>query len=267
MPALDLAAYLARIGYSGPLRPDYETLASLLAAHMNAIHFENLDVLLGRPIRLDLDSLQDKLVREKRGGYCFEHGTLLGAALEAIGFDVFARAARIVMLLPVERAPRTHMFLVVRLPEGEFVLDPGFGGFACRAPIPLDGAAVAEGAERYRMVADGGRRNLEVADEEKAIAIWSAMFADDSPVDFTLGNHFTATHETSHFRQNLMMRALTPQGRVTVMNRAVTIRTPREKRTFELEDRAALRRLLRDSFGFDLPEAEILRVPAILDWA
>lgn len=267
MSSLDLPAYLARIGYSGPLRPDYATLAGVLAAHTSAIHFENIDVLLGRPIRLELDALQDKLIARRRGGYCYEHGALMRAALEAVGFDVVGRTARVTMLLPFERAPRTHMFLVVRLPEGSFVLDPGFGGFACRTPIPLDGGAVSDGPQTFRMASRGNVRRLEVVDGGEVVAPWSALFADDSPIDFVVGNHFTSTHETSLFRQRLMLRALTPEGRITVLNRAVTIRDDGGRRTFEIEDRAALRRLLARSFGMDLPEVERLRAPAIPEWA
>ena len=64
MPAFDLDAYLARIRYDGPLEPDLATLAGLLAAHMDSIHFENIEVLLGRTIPLDVESLQEKMSAE-----------------------------------------------------------------------------------------------------------------------------------------------------------------------------------------------------------
>ena len=90
----DLNAYLRRIHYGGPTNRDYPTLSGLLAAHMNHIHFENFDVLLGRPLRLDLASLSEKIVRGGRGGYCFEQATLFLAALHALGFDAQPRTAR-----------------------------------------------------------------------------------------------------------------------------------------------------------------------------
>ena len=96
-------------------------------AHCAAIPFENLDILLGRPIALDLPALEAKLVRARRGGYCFEQNTLFQAALEALGFRVTALAAR-VRVGATEVRPRTHMLLRVDLPEGAFVADVGFGG-------------------------------------------------------------------------------------------------------------------------------------------
>jgi arylamine N-acetyltransferase len=85
---LDLDAYLARIGYAGPAGPSEEALTALHRAHLAAIPFENLDILLGRDIRVDLESIQAKLVYARRGGYCYEHGQLFGAALERLGFSV-----------------------------------------------------------------------------------------------------------------------------------------------------------------------------------
>jgi N-hydroxyarylamine O-acetyltransferase len=86
-------------------QPTFETLAGLLHAHMLRIQFENLDVLLGRPVRLDLDSLQDKLVRARRGGYCFEHATLFAAVLEKLGFQPVRHAARVVCSPRVRKRP------------------------------------------------------------------------------------------------------------------------------------------------------------------
>jgi N-hydroxyarylamine O-acetyltransferase len=88
--ALDPDAYLSRIGYRGPLAADTATLRALHLAHATHIPFENLDIQMGLPIRLDLDSLQDKLVRRRRGGYCFEQNSLLQAVLRSAGFEVIA---------------------------------------------------------------------------------------------------------------------------------------------------------------------------------
>jgi N-hydroxyarylamine O-acetyltransferase len=64
---LDLDAYLARVGFTGPAEPSRRTLAALHRAHLAAIPFENLDIMLGRPVRADLGSIQAKLVRGRRG--------------------------------------------------------------------------------------------------------------------------------------------------------------------------------------------------------
>lgn len=93
--AFAIEPYLARIGMVQPQAADLPTLRALHLAHRSAIPFENLDIQLGRPIRLDIESLQDKLIGARRGGYCFEHNTLFLHALRALGFDVEPCEARV----------------------------------------------------------------------------------------------------------------------------------------------------------------------------
>ena len=121
---VDLAAYLERIGYAAELRPDHATLAGLHLAHATHIPFENLDVLLGRPIRLDLPSLQAKLVAGGRGGYCFEQNLLFAAVLRQLGFAVTPLAAR-VRYRTTQLLPRTHMLLLVRADGADWIADVG----------------------------------------------------------------------------------------------------------------------------------------------
>ena len=83
-----LQAYLARIGLEGPVGADLATLDAIVRAHVQAIPFENLDVQLGRPLTTDPAAAFAKLVEARRGGWCYEHNGVLGAALSAIGFDV-----------------------------------------------------------------------------------------------------------------------------------------------------------------------------------
>jgi N-hydroxyarylamine O-acetyltransferase len=266
--ALDLDAYLARLEFAGPVRADLDTLVRLVRAHVRRVPFENLDVLLGRGVALDLDALQRKLVTARRGGYCFEHATLVGAALDAIGFVALRHSARVVLFSPRAQSPRTHMFLTVALPEGRFVVDAGFGSLASEVPIPLadSGAAPPSGAAHW-MVRDRAGWTLRARSEGEDVDCWVTTLEADNPIDFAVANHYVATHPDSAFRQRLMLRAITPDGRVSVMNRDVTWRTAGGARTARLGDRAALRALLREHFGFDLPEAETLTVPTVDEWA
>jgi len=265
--SLNLAAYCDRIGWGGATSATYPTLAGLLHAHMAAIPFENLDVLLGRRVRLDLEGLQAKLVQARRGGYCFEHVTLFAAVLENLGYAPMRHSARVVLVNPRTAAPRTHMFLTVPLAEGRFVVDPGFGLLAPRVPLPLeDGAKASFENETHWMARDDGFWLQRAQTEEKTVDAWASTLEADNPVDFEMPNHYTSTHPSSGFVNRLLLSAITAEGRVTVMNRDVTFRRGGETRTSTLGDRAALRALLIEHFGFDLPEVERLRVPAIPEW-
>jgi N-hydroxyarylamine O-acetyltransferase len=261
---LDLDAYFERIGWNGAIAPTRATLSGLLRAHLRAIPFENLDVLLERPIRLDLASLQDKLVRAKRGGYCHEHATLFAAVLEDLGFAPLRHAARVVLVSPRTQSPRTHMFLSVPLSEGRFVVDPGFGGPAPQFPVPLVDQEAAEAS--HWMARDGNQWILRTRSGEKVFDAWVTSLEADHPIDFDMANHFTSTYPSSPFRQRLMMSIFTEAGRVTLLDRDLTIRKGTNTQTIRLVDRQALRAALVEHFGFDLPEVDALRVPAIAEW-
>lgn len=267
--SIDLDAYFNRIQWGGSTRPTYDTLAQLVGAHMRHIPFENLDVLLGRGIRIDLDSIQRKLVRARRGGYCFEHATLFAAVLEQLGFQPVRHSSRVVLLAPRTEAPRTHMFLTVPLPEGTFVVDPGFGSLAPRVPVPLvDGKQASIEGETHWMVRDAGHWVLRAqVRSDTPVDAWITTMEQDYPIDYEMANHYTSTHPASPFMNRILMRALTDDGRVTVMNRDATIWRGNTPHKFELEDRRALRGLLLEYFGIDLPEVEHMRVPGVAEWA
>jgi len=264
---LDLDGYLERIHYGGGTLPSFDTLVGILRAHMAAIPFENLDVLLGRPVRLDLDAVQHKLVRAHRGGYCFEQATLFAVVLERLGFHPIRHTARVVLVSPRTESPRTHMFLTVPLGEDTFVVDPGFGTLAPDVPVLLGEAVGAHtGAQTHWMVRDGNHWVLRAQTGDRELDCWVSTLDQDNLVDFEVGNHFTATHRTSPFVNRIMLRALTGDGRVSLMNRDLTIRRGNEVCTTQLADRTALRALLVQYFGFDLPEVERLLVPSIPEW-
>src|ERR1700691_1534010 len=116
--SLNLDAYFERINWGAGTNPTFATMAGLVRARLFQIPFEKLDILLGRGVRLDLDSVQAKLVHAHRGGYCYEHATLFAAVLERLGFQPVRHAARVILFAPITRAPRTHMFLTVQLLDG-----------------------------------------------------------------------------------------------------------------------------------------------------
>ena len=159
------------------------------------------------------------------------------------------------------------MFLSVPLPEGTFVLDPGFGALAPQIPVPLvDGGEAPVGAATHWMSRDAEGWTLRARASDKVIDCWFSPLDRDHPVDFEMGNHYTSTHPGSGFVNRIMMRALVAGGRVSVLNRSVTHVRAGNSESFQLADRGALRALLAEHFGIDLPEVERLRVPAIPEW-
>jgi len=222
---LDLGAYLRRIG-AQPAPPSWAALDALHEAHVRAFTFDNIDVLLDQHPGVRLDAVQEKFVGRGRGGYCFEHAVLFAAALERLGYDVERRLGRV----GDPAAPRTHCVVVVTIDGERLLADPGFGMSVLR-PIPLaDGAEDDYGGWRYRLrqVAIGAGRGwvLERWRDEH----WEPMHTHDElpvhPVDLAVGNHFTSTYPTIHFRQMLVLTRHLDGGHVALTHETVTVRRP-----------------------------------------
>jgi N-hydroxyarylamine O-acetyltransferase len=263
---LDLDAYFARINYAGTRAATHETLADVLRAHIASIPFESFDVLLGRPIRLDPESLQSKLVVNRRGGYCFEHASLFRAALEALGFAPISHCSRVVLFEPRHESVRQHMFLTVDVGGTVYVVDPGFGPFACSSPIPMDGTPVPAHRPTHRLAREGSDWVLYVTNDGQQVAGWISSMEQENPVDFEMMNYYISTHPASFFTHNILASAVTQDGRVNVVNQDVHVIRGGASEPAHLPDRKALRSLVAQHFGFDLPELETMRVDAVPGW-
>ncbi len=261
LTATDMAAYLKRIGVAEPSAPSIEALTSLTEAHVTSIPFENLDILLGRPISLDLESLVHKLVIGNRGGYCFEHNTLLCAVLRALGYQVAGLAAR-VGSQPGKIRPRTHMLLLVDMPSGHQIVDVGFGGDGLMHPIELRPlASVRSPTSHHRLVFERGEWSLQVEVEGQWTDLYSFDLVPQHAVDYEVANHFTSTHPSSPFVSNLTVQRVRPDRRSVLRNRSLTVRQPDRSYTESLQDAQQLLALLKSEFDLRFPPGTRFRWP------
>jgi N-hydroxyarylamine O-acetyltransferase len=265
-----LNRYLARIGFDGTPRADFATLASLHAAHVNAIPFEGLDPLLGRPVKLDLASVQDKLVDSRRGGYCFEQNTLLKAALEELGFKVTALGARVRWMSPPESplGPRTHMLLKVDLDDGSYLADVGFG--ACVLDTPLRFATDVEQRTTmgtYRLSEADGLFSLSARQPSGWRIGYSFNLEPQLQSDHELGSWFTSTSPLAPFVGTLIMERVSGDKRYKLVNRRLAIEERDGNVVAERPVGSAeeLGRILDETFGVvpPVPTEELFaRLPA-----
>jgi N-hydroxyarylamine O-acetyltransferase len=254
---LDLAAYLRRIGLTEAPAADLAGLRALHFAHATTIPFENLDIQLGLPIRLDLGSLQAKLVRQRRGGYCFEHNTLFLAVLRVVGFEVMACEAR-VRLGALELLPRTHMLLVVKLAGAPWVCDVGFGGEGLLHPVPLDGEPHAQFLNTYRVSPEGDLCVLQSFHDGTWEDLYAFVPEERFPIDFVLANHYTSTHPESRFLTTLTAQLPGPEVRRILRNRAYAELRGDRAEGRELSPDEVIP-MLREVFDIEVPEGAKFR--------
>jgi len=259
--AVVIDEYLDRIGFRGAVRADLETLRRLHRAHVGHVPFENVDVQLGLTIRLELDHLADKLVRRRRGGYCFEQNTFFMAVLRELGFEVRPYEAR-VRLGSSEIRPRTHMLLGVDYNGSEYLADVGFGGDGLLEPILQDGSPSVQGSrETYRVTEETGERVLQLRRGKEWLDLYAFVPQERPPVDFEMANHFTSTHPRSSFVQNLTVQLSRWDQRRILRNRTYVVRRGGTEEERLLSDDEILP-LLRESFDMELPPSTRFRALA-----
>lgn len=264
---MNLDAYLRRIDYSGPLTPASDTLTALHLAHATHVPFENLDILLGKPIRLDLESLEQKLVASRRGGYCFEQNLLFAAVLERLGFTLTRLIARVrYRAAATATPPRTHMVLLVDVDGLRWIADVGFGGEGLLLPVPFGaGEESRQYLWTYRVVPDARAAGWTPVDSPHARWIMQSLHAGEwldlyvftlegqDQIDYEVANHYTSTHPSSKFVRTLTAQLPGETERRLLRNREFTIDRGGPPVIRELRDDVELLEVLANAFGLAFP--------------
>ena len=257
-PAIDIEAYFTRIGHGGPQEPTLETLRELHLRHVQAIPFENLHPLLGRPVRLDLPALEQKLVRDGRGGYCFEHNLLFAHVLWTLGFRVTGLAARVLWNAAADAiTTRSHMLLRIDLEDTIWLADVGFGGQTLSGPIRLlDAGPQPTPHEPFSIAQVDGYYRMESTFEGTSKPLYRFDLQEQHPIDYEAANYYLSTHPHSIFRTTLRAARPAPGRRYALLNNQLAIHHlngPTEKRL--LANVAEIRGVLEDEFHLTLPDA------------
>lgn len=253
---MQLEQYLARVGFKGEPRADLETLQRLHRAHVHTIPYENLGVLLGETLDFDIARIFDKLVNQRRGGWCYEMNGLLAWALQTIGFRVTRLAGAVMRERMGEAFVGNHLVLRVDLDEPHLA-DVGFGDGLCEA-APLRAGEIAQngftsrlelmedGWWRFRNHKNGAAPSFDFRDEPAEADLLARMCA------------FLQTSAQSPFTQNVVMQRRFP-GRVEVIRNSLRLTAYPDR----LERRALagpdeMLSEMREVFGLDAPQARAL---------
>lgn len=221
---MDINAYFQRIGYEGAHTPTLETLRALHRAHMLAVPFENLDIHLGRPIRLDKESLFEKLVRRRRGGFCYEQNGLFALVLRELGFDVTLMEARVTSADGSFGIPFDHLALRVQLEE-RWLVDVGFGD-SFLEPLRLDTPREQyQNGSCYLVTHDGVQGVYSRCDEKGELQPEYQFFLQPRELsDFLLACDYHQTSPDSPFTNKRVCSLATPQGRITLSDYRLIVR-------------------------------------------
>lgn len=217
---MDISTYLMRIDYTEPVKPDVQTLRGLQRAHMLHVPFENLDIGLKRPIQLSEEALWNKLVVQKRGGFCYELNGIFGRLLSEIGFDVTYLNARVYNHAGELGIDFDHLALLVGFPRQStgWLADAGFGD-SFNEPLSFEEHwEQVQGLRAYRLEqTPGGYITLQ----KNYDGSWERHYFFDLqprnfPADYEAACLYHQTSPESSFTRGSIISRATPDGRVSL---------------------------------------------------
>jgi len=204
---------------------DLPTLRAVHALHVAAIPFENFSPFLGEAVPLDTASLEAKMIKKRRGGYCYEQNGLFKLILEEMGFGVRTILARIHWMSSPQDNPRGHMALIVDTKDGQYFADVGFGGYLLDAPLELiPNIAQRSPTSNFRFERTGELYILQVELSDTWHNVYQFTTEPAYPIDFEMANWYNSAHPQSRFRTNLMINRLTPTVRLRLLNKKLVKR-------------------------------------------
>lgn len=258
LPLPDCAAYAQRIGMEWPLTPDLPTLDRIVFQHQCTVPFENLEAYAQqRTPSLEIPVLYDKVVRQKRGGYCFELNALLCAFLQGAGYDAWSVSCRILRgkdFIP----PMLHRGVLVRLDGKLYYCDVGYGGPQPAGAVPLGERREIRGEVFLSEKREGDWWGLDritsQGQREKVFEFWTMPLPASYFVPY---NFYCANSPDSVFTQKRMLNLRTEWGSLALTEDTLTERRDGETLTIRAESREALQQMALDRFGLQVSLEEL----------
>ena len=250
------SAYLDRINFNKETKTDAKTLYGLHLAHMLAVPFENLDIGLGRKIRIDEQDIWDKLIVNKRGGFCYELNGLFAWLLKQIGFNVTYLNARVFNRTGELGSDFDHLTLLVQIPgqSDRWLADVGFGD-SFLEPLRFD-----EQDEQIQ-----GFRGYRIEETAEGYVVWQKSYTGEweqqyyfdlqsrrFPEEYKAGCHYHQTSPKSSFTRGSIISKATPDGRISLEEEKLIITINGVRTEKSVSNQAEYQLLLKEHFDVSL---------------
>lgn len=252
-----LQNYLSDLGLVAPEQPNIEFVKALQTAHVACYSFNSLAVVMGDEISLDIESISQKIVTRGLGGYCFEHNKLTFELLNALGYDVQLKLARVLNNNVDREVGRTHRVTLLTIEGLRYLVDTGFGGNGPIAPLQLYvNTPQIVGLDRYRLFAKGkGEFDLQVLKGDDYFTLYRFDGATYTDADCELGHFYSHKNPQAVFLKNLMLTLKKADQTIALVNAEFIIRDQQGERKQLVESPELLGRILSSEFNISLEPA------------
>ncbi len=252
-----ITQYLEALDLTLPKKPTLKFVQKLQAEHNAKFCFSNLALVLGEPISLNTDDIHRKIIKQRMGGYCFEHNKLIFETLKTLGFTVELIMARVLINKQIEN-PRTHRITLLSLDNATYIVDVGFGADCPILPLKL---ALNEdqtaGMDTYRFISNAfNEYELQVLRADGYFSLYRFEMAHYTDADCLAANYYTSTFPNSGFVNNLVVSKKNDRTTILIKNNEFIVREKNNESTIFIENANELLSLLKTHFSIALDEDE-----------
>ncbi len=202
-----------------PANPSLQLVDELQKKHLARFSFNNIAVLLGRPISLDIGDIVQKIVVENDGGYCFEHNRLMHDVLSSLGFEVRCLIARVINNQDID-SPRTHRITLLKWQGDDYLIDVGFGANCLTFPIKIGQFNEADPKKQnFRIVLNKNQDyQLEIFTKAGYYSLYIFDLNRYTEADCLVGNFYSSQHPNANFVNNLVVSLILPDKVLSLKN-------------------------------------------------
>jgi N-hydroxyarylamine O-acetyltransferase len=251
--------YLRVLGLDGH-EPDLALLNALVSKHVASFAFSSVGCLLGEALPLDFEALFQRIVVERRGGYCFQHNGLMYGVLEELGFSPTLYLARVIYNQDIHPG-LTHRISLVEHQGREYILDVGFGPLGPRIAVPMSDANAGDRPGCFRVSQRRpGEYHVQVLKDGSFYSLYRFERVRYGQSDCELGHFYSHRHPQATFVNHLVVSLLLANETRALRDLEYAVITQSDTHKRKVEDAGELRHLLVNEFGCQLGEDESRRL-------
>jgi N-hydroxyarylamine O-acetyltransferase len=246
---LKISQYLQRINYPYPLKIDNQTLIDLHKQHVFHIPFENLDIVLKKPVVLEINQLFEKVIMNNRGGFCYELNYLFNSLLSTLGFKSRIISARIYDEYGNSGPEFDHMAILVEA-DKKYLVDVGFGDLFL-GPLEIIEGMQTDGDNQFTItkIEDGDFLLKMCSDGINFLKKYRFSLSEVQVEDFAEICSEKQTSSTSYFVKNTICTKPIDNGRRTIFNNRLIEKTKNHRIETLISDDSVLLDILLTKFN------------------
>lgn len=246
-------AYLKRIHFESTPTINVSTFIKLHESHVTNVPFENLDIQHKKEIKLEQEHLFKKIVRNTRGGFCYELNYLFYHLLLNLGFKTTIISVQI-FDNEIPGPEFDHLALIIKLNGNNWLADVGFGDLFVK-PLNIATTDIQYDGRNYFKIKNLDEKSFLLSMSKNGIDFekkYTFQIDEKKIEQFTEQCLLKQQSLSSYFVKNKVVTLPFSNGRKTIFNSRYIVKTNGIKTEFKIENKKEEITILKKEFNITL---------------